>query len=212
VKAITWIKGGPLAVTKESNSEREPLIKKTILAILEKQFSPRGISFKALSESDFSAEQKDNLKETLTLWKALMKNECNGRMCGDYSLRNIEAQDFSLGPEVALLDPNADLFLVVHAIEVLPTDEFKHDRFERELGMNILMLPIMVLSMGRSGGYSEPRGISYFAMGLIDAKTGNAIWREYTLSKEVDLADEEESESMLFHIFNYFPVDQLKSN
>ena len=66
--------------------------------------------------------------------------------------------------------------------------------------------------MGRSGGYSEPRGISYFAMGLIDAKTGNAIWREYTLSKEVDLADEEESKSMLFHIFNYFPVDQLKSN
>ena len=182
-------------------SEREPLIEKAFLAGLEKQLATQGITFKVLNESDFSEDQKDNLKESLTLWRVIMGNES--------LFSAIKVRDFSVGPEVALLDPNADLFLAVYAKEVLPTDEFKGNRTAREIGINLLLLPLVILSRS---GYSEPRGVTYLAGALIDAKTGNIIWREDLAATEFNLQDQDKVDSWLWHLLRVFPSDQLQSN
>ncbi len=198
-------------------SEREPLIDKAFLAGLEKQLATQGITFNVLAESDFSEDQKDNLKESLTLWRVIMGNECARENClgenqtmANYPLFSaIKVRDFSVGPEVALLDPNADLFLAVYIKEVLPTDEFKGNRTAREIGINLLLLPLVILS---KSGYSEPRGGTYLAGALIDAKTGNVIWRKNITSNEVNLQDQDNVESWLWHLLRVFPSDQLQSN
>jgi len=206
VNAYEW----PDGIQPLRKKEWELVIIKNIMTVFDEKFTAKGVQYKTITEASFSEDQKQNLHETRAQWWGLWVNNFQQSQIPSH-LRNIA--DYNLGAEVALLDPESDLLLLVSAGQTTSTSDRKSRRATANSIKFLGELTVAILSLGKgAGGYVsyEQGGSSGISLVLVDAKTGQVVWYESSSREEVDLRDLEETKSQLFHIFRTFPWDKYQ--
>ncbi len=169
-----------------------------IQAFTEQFGSKPNVQFVVLNTDSLNEEQKALLKEVLALYKAVhssivyhLYGQAPDRLSG--KMKNF---DYSLGPGLNQLSPQADAFLFVKGLDFVPSS-----------GRKTLQTTAIVVGLAL-GVMVIPRGeFTAISTSLVDAQSGEILWHKYISTEGgIHVRNESGARKFVKSILKFFPI------